>query len=50
MPYILVSHKFEETQNKGSGLPLDYLENIGLKADKNKDTYVVVVLEARIKK
>lgn len=50
IPYILVSHKFEETQNKGSGLPNDYLENIGLKADRNKDTYIVVVLEARIKK
>lgn len=50
VPNILVSHKFEETQNKGSGLPVDYLENIGLKADKNKDTYIVVVLEARVKK
>ena len=50
VPNILVSHKFEETQNKGSGLPADYLENIGLKADKNKDTYIVVVLEARVKK
>ena len=50
VPNILVSHKFEETQNKGSGLPVDYLENVGLKADKNKDTYIVVVLEARIKK
>ncbi len=50
VPNILVSHKFEETQNKGSGLQADYLENIGLKADKNKDTYIVVVLEARVKK
>lgn len=50
VPYILVSHKYEETKGNSSGLPIDALENIGFKSDSKKDIYIIIALEARIRK
>ncbi len=50
IPYILVSHKYEETKNKSAGLPIKELDSLGLKADSSKDIYIVIALEARIRK
>lgn len=50
VPYILVSHKYEETRNKGAGLPIEKLDSLGLKEDSTKDVYIVIALEAKIRK
>ncbi len=50
VPYILVSHKYEENKNKNAGLPISELDSLGLKADSSKDVYIVIALEARIRK
>lgn len=50
VPYILVSHKYEENKNKSAGLPIGMLDSLGLKADSNKDIYIVIALEAKIRK
>lgn len=50
VPYVLVSHKYQENKNSGAGLPIDQLDSIGLKSDNTKDVYIVMTLEARIRK
>ena len=50
VPYILVSHKYEESKNNGSGLPIEALDSLGYKSDSSKDTYIVIALEAKIRK
>lgn len=50
VPYILVSHRYEENKNNSAGLPFDSFDSIGLKADSSKDVYIVIALEARIRK
>lgn len=50
VPYILVSHKFKENKNTGAGLPIEQLDSIGLKSDNTKDVYIVMTLEAKIRK
>lgn len=50
VPYILVSHKYEESKKNTAGLPIDALDSLGLKADSTKDTYIVMTLEASIRK
>lgn len=50
VPYILVSHKYEESKIDKSGLPVKYLESLGYKEDNSKDVYIVIALEANIRK
>lgn len=50
VPYILVSHKYEENKNNSAGLPVEIFDSVGLKADKSKDVYIVIALEAKIRK
>lgn len=50
VPYVLVSHKFQENKNNGAGLPIDQLDSLGLKSDNTKDVYIVMTLEAKIRK
>jgi hypothetical protein len=49
VPFILISHKYEETKTSEAGLPIEQLRSIGFNSDQNKDVYIVIALEAKIR-
>lgn len=50
VPYILISHRYQESKLNEAGIPISKLDNVGLKADADKDVYIIVALEATIRK
>lgn len=49
VPFILVSHKYEENKANTAGLPIEKLKSLGLDSEQSKNIYIVIVLEAKVR-